>query len=475
VRTFDELVAEADAADVSGWGFEWLDGRATEERPPWGFARIMGQRLATVGSALDVDTGGGEVLDEAPELPPRMCAIESWPPNVIKARELLGPRGVDVRAFAPDAPFPFPDRTFDLVTSRHPVRPRWKEIHRVLAPGGRYLAQHVGPDSARELTEFFLGPQPAGDGRDPGQEVVAATAAGLAVTDLRTARCRMEFFDVGAVAWILRKCVWWVPGFSVGGFRERLRDMDTAIRRDGSFVAHCFRHLIEAVRERSRPEPDSRRLVELSHVVTPGMVTYPGLPGPEVEPHLSRESSRAVYAPGTEFQIDRVTMVGNTGTYLDSPFHRYPDGDDLGRMPLSALADLPAVVVRTAGSGVRAVDLKALAGLDVRGAAVLLHTGGDASWGTPGYAEHAPFLTRDGARWLVDNGAMLVGIDAVNIDDLADPSRPAHTILLGAGIPVVEHLTGLARLPSSGARFTAAPPSFSGMGTFPVRAFAVLG
>jgi kynurenine formamidase/SAM-dependent methyltransferase len=472
VRSFDELAAEAEAADVTGWGFEWLDGRAIEQRPPWGYARLLAARLASVGSALDLDTGGGEVLAEAPDLPARICATEAWPPNVVKARRLLGLRGVDVRPVEPGAPLPFPDRTFELVTSRHPVRPQWEEIHRVLLPGGRYLAQHVGPESARELTEFFLGPQPAGDGRDPGREVVAATAAGLAVTDLRTARCRMEFYDVGAVVWILRKCVWWVPGFSVDAFRERLRDMDATIRRDGRFVAHSSRHLIEAVREPSAGR--SGRLVELSHTIAPGMVTYPGLPGPQVQPHLTREASRAVYASGTEFEIDRVTMLGNTGTYLDSPFHRYPDGDDLGRIPLSTLADLPALVVSTAGSGVRAVDVDALAELDVRGAAVLLHTGGDASWGAPGYAEDAPFLTRNAARWLADHGAALVGIDAVNVDDVADPSRPAHTILLGAGIPVVEHLTGLGQLPPSGARFTAAPPLFSGMGTFPVRAFAVL-
>lgn len=246
--SFDELVQEADAADVTGWGFGWLEGRATEERPPWGYARLLARRLAEATSALDVDTGGGEVVAEAPVLPARMCATESWPPNLVRARELLGPRGVDVRAVDPGAPFPFPDETFELVTSRHPVRPQWDEIHRVLMPGGHYLAQHVGPESARELTEYFLGPQPPGDGRDPDRETAAATAVGLTVTDLRTARCRMEFFDVGAVVWILRKCVWWVPDFSVARYRDRLRDLDTAIRRDGPFVAHSTRQLIEAAR-----------------------------------------------------------------------------------------------------------------------------------------------------------------------------------------------------------------------------------
>lgn len=226
----------------------------------------------------------------------------------------------------------------------------------------------------------------------------------------------------------------------------------------------------------SAPDDVDRRgrLVELSHPIEPGMVTYPGLPGPQVEPHLSREASRGTYAPGTEFEIDRVTMVGNTGTYLDSPFHRYADGADLAGIPLSAVADLPAVVVRTAGSGVRAVDVGVLGSFEVRGAAVLLHTGGDAQWRTPAYARDAPFLTEAGARWLVDHGATLVGIDSVNIDDTSDPTRPAHTILLGAGIPIVEHLTGLHQLPPHGARFTAAPPLFGGLGTFPVRAYAML-
>ena len=223
------------------------------------------------------------------------------------------------------------------------------------------------------------------------------------------------------------------------------------------------------------------RLVELSHVITAGMMTYPGLPGPEITAHLSRADSRSVYAEGTEFAIDRISMVGNTGTYLDSPYHRYADGADLAGLPLECLVDLPAVVVRTAGSGVRGVDVGALAALDVAGRAVLLHTGGDAGWGTPGYGEDAPYLTGDGAAWLVEHGARLVGIDAVNIDDVAGAStgtgpreRPAHTLLLAAGIPVVEHLTGLGEVPPTGARFTAAPPRVAGFGTFPVRAYAVV-
>jgi kynurenine formamidase len=217
--------------------------------------------------------------------------------------------------------------------------------------------------------------------------------------------------------------------------------------------------------------------VELDHVISAGMVTYPGLPGPEISEHLSRADSGAHYAPGTEFSIGRISLVGNTGTYLDSPFHRYADGTDLAGLPLERLADLPAVVVRTLGSGVRGVDAGALAALDVAGRAVLLHTGGDRHWGTPEYAVDAPFLTEAGATWLAEHGAALVGIDSVNIDDTsaaAGGRRPAHSILLAADIPIVEHLTGLANLPPTGARFTAAPPRIAAFSTFPVRAYAAI-
>jgi arylformamidase len=214
------------------------------------------------------------------------------------------------------------------------------------------------------------------------------------------------------------------------------------------------------------------RLVELSHPITAGMTTYPGLPGPEITPYLTRQASRDRYAPGTEFAIDRITMVGNTGTYLDSPSHRYAGGADLADVPLATLADLPAVVVRLADSGRRGVGVGALAALAVEGQAVLLHTGWDRNWGTDRYGQDAPYLTGAGARWLADHGVRLVGIDSVNIDDAADGERPAHSLLLAAGIPVVEHLTGLDQVPATGARFTATPPRLHGFGTFPVRAFA---
>ncbi|GIF05405.1 cyclase family protein [Actinoplanes siamensis] len=216
------------------------------------------------------------------------------------------------------------------------------------------------------------------------------------------------------------------------------------------------------------------RFVDLSHVIRDGLVTYPGLPAPRIGRHLNRAESRDRYAPGTEFSIDRITMVGNTGTYLDSPFHRYADGADLAGLPLHRLAELPAVVVRAIG-GPRGVTADTLAGVDVEGRAVLLHTGGDQHWATKDYGVDAPFLTGEGARHLVDHGAALVGIDAVNIDDIsaaARGERPAHSLLLAAGIPIVEHLTNLAAVPERGARFTAVPPRVAEFGTFPVRAYA---
>ena len=225
---------------------------------------------------------------------------------------------------------------------------------------------------------------------------------------------------------------------------------------------------------RSGPATTTGRLVELSHVIRAGMTTYPGLPAPTITPHLTREASRQHYAPGTEFAIDLLTLVGNTGTYLDAPYHRYPDGADLIAISLEQTVDLPAVVVRVAGAPQHGIDVGALAALYVHGAAVLLHTGDDARFGTPAYSENRHFLTRAGATWLVAHGAALVGIDALNIDDTADAERPAHTLLLAAGIPVVEHLTGLGQLPPTGARFTALPLRIEATGTIPVRAFARL-
>ncbi len=215
-------------------------------------------------------------------------------------------------------------------------------------------------------------------------------------------------------------------------------------------------------------------LVDVSHVVTDGTITYPGLPAPAITDHLSRAASRSRYAPGTEFQIGKIEMVANTGTYVDAPFHRYVDGPDLAQLPLEHVADLDGVVVRCVGRAERAIDRDAFAGVSVQNRAVLVHTGWDRHWGTAAYGVGHPFLTRAATAALVEAGARLVGIDSLNIDDTADGARPAHTLLLGAGIPIAEHLCGLERLPDTGFRFFAVPVKVSGMGSFPVRAFAIV-
>jgi arylformamidase len=215
------------------------------------------------------------------------------------------------------------------------------------------------------------------------------------------------------------------------------------------------------------------RLIDLSHTITHGMTTYPGLPAPIICDYLSREASRGRYAPGVEFQIGKIEMVANTGTYVDSPFHRYADGADLSGLSLDSLADLDAVVVRAPG-GTRAVGPDAFRGVEVRGRAVLVHTGWDAHWGTARYLSENPFLTAAAAEHLAAEGATLVGIDSLNIDSLEDATRPVHSTLLGAGIPIVEHMTGLAGVPDQGIRFSAVPAKVAGFGTWPVRAYARL-
>jgi kynurenine formamidase len=212
--------------------------------------------------------------------------------------------------------------------------------------------------------------------------------------------------------------------------------------------------------------------VDLSHTIEDGMVTYKGLPAPLICDHLSREQSRGVYAEGTEFQIGRIQMVGNTGTYMDVPFHRYADGFDLSALSVATVADVPAVVVRVSGAAGRAIDWTHFAPIDCRDRAVLVNTGWDRHWRTDQYFEGHPFLTEQAAVYLRDQGARVVGIDSLNIDDTSDGYRPVHSVLLAAGIPIVEHLTALDRVPVEGFTFTAAPPKVKGMGTFPVRAFA---
>nr|WP_203609669.1 methyltransferase domain-containing protein [Streptomyces sp. SID8111] len=259
------MVAEGAAVPIDGWDFSWFEGRATEARLPWGYARALAERIGRADAVLDVQTGG-EVLDFAlanafpsagpgvsrpcRERPPLVVATEGRPPNAARAAALLRPRRVTVVASAGEAPLPFADGAFGLVVSRHPVEPAWTEIARVLEPGGTYFAQHVGPGSARELVEHFLGPQPDGGGgaRHPDRERRAAEAAGLEVTGLRTARLRMEFFDIGAVVHFLRKVVWMVPDFTVEAYLPRLRALHERIRAEGPFVAHSTRQLVQARR-----------------------------------------------------------------------------------------------------------------------------------------------------------------------------------------------------------------------------------
>jgi arylformamidase len=232
----------------------------------------------------------------------------------------------------------------------------------------------------------------------------------------------------------------------------------------------------------------SKQFIDLSHTIEHGLLTYKGLPAPLICDFLSREESKQHYAPGTEFQIGKIEMVANTGTYLDSPFHRYKDGQDLSHLQLTSLADLDGIVARAKGKSERAIGRSALNNLDVKGKAVLIQTGWDTHWKTDQYFEGHPFLTKDAAQFLADEGAALVGIDSYNIDDTADLSRPVHSILLGAGIPVVEHMCNLDSLitimgddslaTASGSvprfKFFAVPVKVKGMGTFPVRAFAIV-
>ncbi len=247
-KRFEELIAEASAVDIAGWDFSWLDGRATEERPPWGYQKLMGEHLGRAALTLDIQTGGGEVLAGVPQRASKaMVATESWPPNIKRAQENLRGKGVVVVADEDRPPLPFADSTFDLVTSRHPVAVHWDEIARVLAPGGTYFSQQVGPDSGHEVYDFFLGPQLLGHSeREPGLAQAGAEKAGLEVVDLRTAELRMEFFDVGAMVYFLRKVIWFVPDFNVGKYRDRLKALHKRIEVDGAFVAYSRRFLIQA-------------------------------------------------------------------------------------------------------------------------------------------------------------------------------------------------------------------------------------
>jgi arylformamidase len=217
----------------------------------------------------------------------------------------------------------------------------------------------------------------------------------------------------------------------------------------------------------------NRKLIDLSHTVEHGLVTYKGLPAPILCDYLSREDSRSHYTGGTEFNIGKIEMVANTGTYVDSPFHRYADGIDLSELPLESLVNLEGIVVRAQSLG-RAITAQAFKGINVKSKAVLVHTDWARHWNTEQYYEGHPFLTKDAAEYLVEAGAAFVGVDTYNIDDTTDGTRPVHTILLGNQIPICEHMCGFDQLPDSGLRFHAAPVKVKAMGTFPVRAYAVL-
>ncbi|SDP92672.1 methyltransferase domain-containing protein [Lentzea jiangxiensis] len=240
--TFEELVAEGAAVPLEGWDFSWFEGRATEERPPWGYASLIAARLRDVTSALDLQTGGGEVTASAPVLPPVMVATESWPPNAAVAA-----RRLPLVVQAPDAgPLPFRSSSFDLVISRHPVVTPWAEIARVLRSGGTCFSQQIGAGTNRELTDFMMGPQPVGGARSAAVARAEAEAAGLEVLLLEPVSLRVAFFDVGAVVHFLRKVLWTVPGFTVEGYRDRLLEMHRHIQRHGEFVCTSTRFLVEA-------------------------------------------------------------------------------------------------------------------------------------------------------------------------------------------------------------------------------------
>ncbi len=216
------------------------------------------------------------------------------------------------------------------------------------------------------------------------------------------------------------------------------------------------------------------KLIDISHIVEDGLITYKGLPAPIICDFLSREESRKHYADGTEFNISKIEMVANTGTYVDSPFHRYADGKDLSEIPIESVANVEGIVVRCKDRSVKGIDASAFSNVNCKNKAVLIHTGWDNHWKTDRYFEGHPFLTKDAAEFLVHNGAIIVGIDSLNIDDIADLTRPVHSILLKNNIPICEHLCNLGSLPDSGFRFFATPVKVKKFGTFPVRAFAMI-
>ena len=259
MSTFADLVAEGAAVPVEGWDFSWFAGRASEQRPSWGYAAVVRERVGRAEAVLDIQTGGGEVFAEAlagaAHRPSIVAATESWPPNVPLATEKLRPYGGAVSRVDDLARLPYPDGSFDLIVSRHPVVTVWPEVARALRPGGVYLSQQVGPGSVRELTDFMMGPRPVGADRDPRRTAAAAERAGLTVVDLRPESLLMEFGDIAAVIVFLRKVIWIVPDFTVERYRGRLAALHERITERGPFVAHSERFLIEAVKPGTAPTP----------------------------------------------------------------------------------------------------------------------------------------------------------------------------------------------------------------------------
>jgi SAM-dependent methyltransferase len=243
MATFEELLREGESVPTEGWDFSWFDGRATEARPSWGYAKLLARRMAVASAGLDIQTGGGEVLATIPQPPPVLAATESWPPNIAIARRNLLPLGGKVFESADDADLPFDDGMFDLVVSRHPTTTLWSEVARVLRPGGTYLSQGIGAGTNRELSEAMMGPLPGPEDQRIAERV---EAAGMEVLALRHEALRAEYHDIGAVVHFLRKVLWTVPGFTVEAYRPQLEALHARIVTSGPFVSHARRYLVEA-------------------------------------------------------------------------------------------------------------------------------------------------------------------------------------------------------------------------------------
>jgi SAM-dependent methyltransferase len=270
-RSFDELVSEAEHAEIAGWNFGWLDDRAYEERPSWRYFDLVASRTRSVSTLLDIEVGGGQLIADLPSVPALTVGTEGYPPNIATAATRLRSRGAYL--VCPDTKgerLPLRSNTFELVTSRHPVTTWWDEIARVMRPGGHYLSQQVGPYSLQDLSDYLMGPLPGGSARNPEAAVAAAERAGLVVTALQAERPRTEFYDIGAVVYFLRLVVWIVPDFSVARYRDRLRTLHEQIVRDGAFATTASRFLIEALKPRASARTRTELPLGTRHVLRNG-------------------------------------------------------------------------------------------------------------------------------------------------------------------------------------------------------------